>query len=129
MLPPNKQLFNSVFEIIADHFCQSLQQPGPLSHFANFEKMQSQLDLAIKDECRSNDQLLEDVKTYLKYSVNTQHTQFFNQLFSGVFPAAQVGELLAAITNTTGATFEAAPIATLIEKMAPLLVVAVKQIL
>ena len=112
----NKQLFEEVIKILDDHYELTAQQPGPLPNYLSYERLQEQLDVTINQDGRSNEQLLDDVKSYLKYSTNTCHPQFFNQLFSASFPAAQVGEFLAAMTNSTLATFEASPVATHIEK-------------
>jgi glutamate/tyrosine decarboxylase-like PLP-dependent enzyme len=64
----------------------------------------------------SFEEILKEIEKYLKFSVNTSHSQFFNQLFSGLNLPAFAGDICASLTNTTMATFEAAPVATLIEE-------------
>lgn len=52
----------------------------------------------------------------LAHSVRTLHPRFFNQNFAGADPIAVVGDCLGAALNTTLATFEAAPVFTLMER-------------
>mmetsp|Transcript_13435 Transcript_13435/g.16300 ORF Transcript_13435/g.16300 Transcript_13435/m.16300 type:complete len:828 (+) Transcript_13435:488-2971(+) len=51
-----------------------------------------------------------------KYSVNTSHPLFFNQLFGSLDPIALAAELIALSVNTSAYTWETAPVFTLIEK-------------
>ncbi len=64
----------------------------------------------------SSAKLFEDVDYYLKYALNTNHPQFNNQLNGGFVPPALVGEIISFITNTSMATYEIAPIGTILEK-------------
>jgi len=57
--------------------------------------------------------LLKDVQ---KYSVDTDHPYFFNQLFGALDPIAVAGELIALSVNTSAYTYETAPVFTLIER-------------
>lgn len=60
--------------------------------------------------------LARTVETTLGYSVRTQHPRFFNQNFAGADPVAVLGDWLGATLNTTVATYEAAPVFTLMEQ-------------
>lgn len=51
-----------------------------------------------------------------KYSVNTNHPFFFNQLFGTLDPVALAAELLAISINTSNYTYETAPVFTLMER-------------
>jgi len=62
-----------------------------------------------------DDALLGAVDLVIKHSVHTSHPRFVNQNFAGPDPLAVVGDWLGAALNTTGATFEAAPVFTLME--------------
>lgn len=50
------------------------------------------------------------------HSVRTLHPRFFNQNFAGADPVALLGDWLGAALNTTMATYEAAPVFTLMER-------------
>ncbi len=64
----------------------------------------------------SQDDLMSIIDTYISESINTRHTHFMNQLWSGLSLTGYLGDSLAALTNTSIYTFEVAPLATLIEK-------------
>ncbi len=52
----------------------------------------------------------------IKESVNTQSPRFLNQLYGGTSDVTWLGELLTAVLNTSMATYEIAPLFTLMEK-------------
>ncbi len=56
------------------------------------------------------------VGAVLAHSVRTLHPRFFNQNFAGPDVVAVLGDWLGAALNTTAATYEAAPVGTLIER-------------
>ena len=64
----------------------------------------------------SPDQLVDAVQTIVDRSMHTTHPRFFNQNFAGPEPIAVVGDWLAAALNTTNATFEVAPVFTMMER-------------
>lgn len=59
--------------------------------------------------------LLAAIDETLRLSVHTASPRFFNQNFAGLDPTALAGDWIAAALNTTGATFEMAPVFTLME--------------
>ncbi|NNF63604.1 MAG: hypothetical protein HKN07_05030 [Acidimicrobiia bacterium] len=60
-------------------------------------------------------EVLASVDQIIDYSVHTSHPRFVNQNFAAADPVAVVGDWLGAALNTTAATFEAAPVFTLME--------------
>ncbi len=62
-----------------------------------------------------DDAIVEAVDSVIRYSVHTSHPRFVNQNFAGPDPVSVAGDFLGAALNTTGATFEAAPVFTLME--------------
>jgi len=73
--------------------------------------------IALDDTLEAEDDatLLAAVDLVIKHSVHTSHPRFLNQNFAGPDPVSVVGDWLGAALNTTGATFEAAPVFTLME--------------
>jgi len=59
---------------------------------------------------------LNELEFILDRSVRTNHPLFLNQLFGGADPLAIVGDFVATMLNPTMATFEVAPVLTVIEK-------------
>lgn len=60
--------------------------------------------------------MIELLSNIQKYSVDTSHPYFFNQLFGATDPIALAAELVALSVNTSAYTYETAPIFTLIER-------------
>ncbi len=73
------------------------------------------LDLVDGDAPASPELLLRAVEQIIDYSMHTSHPRFVNQNFAGPDPISVVGDWLGAALNTTGATFEVAPVFTLME--------------
>ena len=64
---------------------------------------------------QADDAIVAAVDLVIEHSVHTSHPRFLNQNFAGPDPVSVVGDWLGAALNTTGATFEAAPVFTLME--------------
>ncbi|MCL4120412.1 UNVERIFIED_CONTAM: hypothetical protein GTU68_023950 [Idotea baltica] len=73
--------------------------------------------IALEDTLAPEDDaaLIAAADLVIKHSVHTSHPRFLNQNFAGPDPVSVVGDWLGAALNTTGATFEAAPVFTLME--------------
>ncbi|MDW3218268.1 MAG: pyridoxal-dependent decarboxylase [Acidimicrobiales bacterium] len=73
------------------------------------------LALADTTAAATDADLLAAVEQVIEYSMHTSHPRFVNQNFAGADPIAVVGDWLGAALNTTGATFEVAPVFTMME--------------
>jgi len=73
------------------------------------------LDFDDVEHATADDAIVAAVDLVIEQSVHTSHPRFVNQNFAGPDPVAVVGDWLGAALNTTGATFEAAPVFTLME--------------
>ena len=67
------------------------------------------------DNSVGSNQIKDDILFFLDKSVRTGHPHFHNQLYGGFNFWAFLGEVFTALTSTSMATFEVAPIATLLE--------------
>lgn len=88
---------------------------GSVGALQNPEELKRKLDLTLPEKGVSDEVLLKDLENYLIHTPHTLTPRFQNQLFSGLHPASLAGEILATYTNTTMATYEVAPVATLME--------------
>lgn len=70
----------------------------------------------LTDESDRCDQMLEFFNIIHEHSVDTSHRYFFNQLWGSLDPIALAAEIIALCANTSVATFEIAPVFTMIEK-------------
>ncbi len=105
-----------LFDIIIDYIENNIQNSNNVIEYKNPVNLKKELNLKIQNKPISEEQLINEVENYLKYSVKTGNKQFFNQLYSGFTLPGFIAEILTSITNTSMYTFEVAPVATLIEK-------------
>lgn len=104
-----KELFLKVLEKgceLSDKKLANPKSPGDLK---------SSFDLSLENSAFDKD-LGELIDGIFENSVNTQNPRFLNQLYGGSTKEAWLGELLTSILNTSMATYEIAPLATLMEK-------------
>lgn len=80
-------------------------------------ELKSQLHSITHFEGKSEEELLSAIHFYLNYAVNTGHSQFFNQLFSGRTVPAMLGDWITTLTNTSMYTYEMAPVASILEDL------------
>ena len=80
------------------------------------QELKKILEFTLPNVRQDSTAMMADVTSYLDHAVATLHPTFMNQLFAGSRPWAMAGEMLAAVTNSTMATFEASPLATLMER-------------
>lgn len=74
------------------------------------------LELRADEPAHDVPRLLAAIEEIVRHSVRTLHPRFFNQNFAGADPVAVLGDWLGAALNTTMATYEAAPVFTMIER-------------
>ncbi len=56
------------------------------------------------------------VEKYFAYSIKSHHPSFVNRMWVGANLPSIVGEIVAAVSNTSACTYESAPVSTLMEK-------------
>ena len=92
-----------------------VQWAGPADLAADFART---IGLEITDDeppAKPGD-LVDAANLVVRRSVQTNHPYFLNQNYAGADPLAVVGDWLGAALNTTNATFEVAPVFTMIER-------------
>lgn len=104
-------------EFFADirEFIKSSPERG-VGAFEAPAELRGHFDMTLPEKGRSIENLRADLKSYLDNARNTLHPTFANQLSASPLPIAFIGDAVAAMGNSTMATYEAAPIATLIER-------------
>lgn len=94
---------------------ESADRSRPVVRYLEPRALQEALELELPESGCGLDQALELARKTLHYSVATGHPRFLNQLFGGRDSAGILGEWIAALTNTSMYTFEAAPVGTVVE--------------
>ena len=115
MLSLNEEKFiNDVFLTLKKYIAESADADAIIK-VKKPEALKEELP-ALSSHGISHDELLSEFKAVLENSVKTIHPLFLNQLFGGFDTAAWVGEVASTLLNPTMATFEIAPLLTVIEK-------------
>lgn len=105
---------NEVINLLDTYLKENTLESTPV---VNYEKGTDLVDkFNLNDGAVDPKEFISEIKNILHYSVRTTHPYCNNQLFAGINPEAVIAELLATITNTTMATYEMAPVATIMEQ-------------
>jgi glutamate/tyrosine decarboxylase-like PLP-dependent enzyme len=113
---PDQEFDVRLLDVINTYLAENRDSDTPVTEFLSPEELRARLNLELAERgCRLED-LYGFVEDYLKYSVRTGHRQYFNQLWSGSTLPGFLGEVIAALANTSMYTHEVAPVATLLEK-------------
>ena len=89
----------------------------PLAPEALARRFEQTLALSLADAPGASlEDVLDALDEVIECSVHTAHPRFFNQNFAGPDPIAVAGDWLATALNTTAATYEMAPVFTLMER-------------
>lgn len=73
---------------------------GQVVEFKQPKELQALLDLSLRQEGATDEEMLELCRKALQYSVHTNHPRMFNTLFSGVDVTGLSGVALGAAANT-----------------------------
>ncbi|PNJ25422.1 CSAD isoform 15 [Pongo abelii] len=110
-------LLRAVFGVVVDEAIQkgtSVSQK--VCEWKEPEELKQLLDLELRSQGESQEQILERCRAVIRYSVKTGHPRFFNQLFSGLDPHALAGRIITESLNTSQYTYEIAPVFVLMEE-------------
>jgi len=81
------------------------------------ERFAATVGLDLEDgSAHDDDSVVSAVEEVIRSSVRTSHPRFMNQNFAGPDRVAVVGDLLGAALNTSGSTYEIAPVFTMMER-------------
>ncbi len=105
-----------IIDIVNTYIKNNTDLELSVTHHLPPEELRSKIDLTLPELGCSLDDLYNAIDQYLAFSVRTGHRQFFNQLWSGFAIPGFLGEVIAALANTSMYTYEVAPVATLMEK-------------
>ncbi|MCM2351488.1 MAG: aminotransferase class V-fold PLP-dependent enzyme [Bacteriovoracaceae bacterium] len=105
---------NDVFLTLQEYILKS-EKNDFVVKVSSAESLKQRLP-GLRPQGASSEEIVDELKTILENSVQTIHPMFLNQLFGGFDEAAWAGEIASTLLNPTMATFEIAPILTVIEK-------------
>ncbi len=110
----SQDIFEKLGEMINKYFSE--QQQGRFVEYLPPDRLSLALDLDKPEGEADWQALFSWVEKYLAYSVKTSHPGFVNRMWVGANLPSVIGEIVAAIANTSACTYESAPVSTLMEK-------------
>lgn len=111
-----EEILTAVSSIAAEHLRRSDDREVPVYPADSADEIREMLRILPGEEGRPLTDMLDELRTVLAASVRTTHPRFANQLFVGADLSGMIGEWLTAVLDTTMATFEMAPVATVMER-------------
>lgn len=108
-------ILSPFFKLLTRYAQENWQSSVPVNQYLPPSELKTRMDFKLKEEGCSEQELLGFAEKYLSVSPRTTHKRFLNQLFWGGSTPAILGDLLTSIHNTSMATYEIAPAATLME--------------
>ncbi|XP_037703568.1 cysteine sulfinic acid decarboxylase isoform X9 [Choloepus didactylus] len=95
-------LLQDVFEIVVDEVIRKgTSASEKVCEWKEPEELKQLLDLELRSQGESQEQILERCQAVIRYSVKTCHPRFFNQLFSGLDPHSLAGRIITESLNTS----------------------------
>ncbi|MCG8638034.1 MAG: PLP-dependent decarboxylase [Desulfobacterales bacterium] len=106
------RIFDRANQLIKAYFSE--QGSGRFLSYKDPGELEAVLDL----EAPGGDwsRVFDWIELYLAYSVKTNHKGFVNRMWAGANLPSVLGEMVAAVSNTSACTYESAPVSTLMEK-------------
>jgi glutamate/tyrosine decarboxylase-like PLP-dependent enzyme len=109
-----KTPFEQLLKVIERYY--SSQRSGKFLDYRSPTELSKLLDLDRPASTGDWQEIFHWVDKYLAYSVKSNHPAFVNRMWVGANLPSIVGEIVAAVSNTSACTFESAPVSTLLEK-------------
>jgi glutamate/tyrosine decarboxylase-like PLP-dependent enzyme len=118
---PDPDLVARLVARVGDHLLAPVRSSDPVLRYGAPDSIRASfadsvpLDFLDTEPAHDADELLAATEAVMAWSVATNHPRFVNQNFAGPDPVGVIGDWLGAALNTTGATYEVAPVFTLME--------------
>lgn len=109
-----KSELSKLYQLI-DKYLSAQEKNSDVIKYQSPSDLQHLIKPEISQKGETYEQLFSHLAQYLKYSVNTGHSQFLNQLYAGFNLPAFIGDVITSLTNTSMYTYEVAPVASLLE--------------
>lgn len=110
------ELLRTVLSLVLDYLERDEEHGDPVGTRPDAAALRAAVNWRLPERGVSDQALVDVVQEYLGLSVRTASPRFLNQLFSGFDLAGFLGDVVVSATNTSMATYEIAPVATLIER-------------
>eukprot|EP00049_Salpingoeca_infusionum_P002085 m.53943 g.53943 ORF g.53943 m.53943 type:complete len:358 (+) comp11378_c1_seq2:272-1345(+) len=110
------QLFAAVLPLVKQYQLENGQvDETKVVDFATPSELAEVMDFTPPEQGKEMAELVECIKTTMKYSVRTGHPRFFDKLYAGSDSIGQLGEFLTAVFNTNVHTYAVSPVFAVME--------------
>ncbi|PIE60173.1 MAG: pyridoxal-dependent decarboxylase [Desulfobulbus propionicus] len=109
-----ENVFLRVVDMLARYHVN--RKEGDFVAYHEPDELRKLLKLDEEDKPGDLESLLGWVKKYLYYAVRTGNPGYCNRMWAGANLPSIIGEMVAAVSNTSACTFETAPVSTLMEQ-------------
>jgi glutamate/tyrosine decarboxylase-like PLP-dependent enzyme len=109
------ELLNEVLKITEKYHRENDSSNTSVVNYMNGHALKEKLNLSFNQNGCDYNEFISDIENFLKYSVRTSHPNFSNQLSANIQTESLIGEFVSGVVNSTMATFEMTPVATLME--------------
>ena len=109
-----REILDAVYSLLKNYLAN--QSGGGFVKYRTSAELQEILEIDDTTSSGSWDKLLFWIEKYLEYSVKTNHPGFLNRMWAGANLPSMLGEMVAAVSNTSSCTYESAPVSTVLEK-------------
>ena len=106
---------SGLVDLFTQMFSKKLQEKKVMEYKSAIQRLENE-DYNLSETPVSLEAIKNHWTKYIDQSVNTQSPYFVNQLYGGTHPVAVISEWINAFMNTSMATYDIAPVATLMEK-------------
>lgn len=110
----DKAVFEQLINVVQDYYTS--QRSGKFLEYKSPVELGQILELDKSAEHGDWQEIFHWVGKYLKYTIKSHHPSFVNRMWVGANLPSIVGEIVAAVSNTSACTYESAPVSTLMEK-------------
>ncbi len=108
------EILDQTLELIKSHL--STQKQNDFLQYKDPIELKKILKLNDNKDGTDWPEIFNWIEKYLTYSVKTNHKGFVNRMWVGANLPSILGEIVAAVSNTSACTYESAPVSTLMEK-------------
>lgn len=109
-------ILQNIATLAADYLAENERGQVPIRKPLSAQQIREQIATTPPKKGRPLEELFDDLRQVLDASVRTTHPRFANQLFVGSDLPGVVGDWITALLDTTMATFEMSPVATVMEQ-------------
>ena len=110
----DNEVFEQLMTVVQNYYTS--RRSGKFLEYKSPVELGQILELDKSAEPGDWQEIFQWIEKYFAYSIKSHHPSFVNRMWVGANLPSIVGEIVAAVSNTSACTYESAPVSTLMEK-------------